>query len=920
MMESVTSGPRPRRVLLFARDEAGFRLVLAHFIWLALVLGLSVSAFAQSHSQTIIHAFTPAPYGENPASALIQASDGNLYGTTPSGGATGGYGTVFRISNPGGTPVFSVIHSFAGGIDGMTPVAALVQASDGNLYGTTSYGGLAGTGTVFRISNLSGTPTESVIYSFTGGGDGIHPHSSLIQGDDGNLYGTTYNGGSFGGGTVFRISSLASTAVESVVYSFSGGSDGSTPSGPVIQGLDGNLYGTTQYGGSVNVGTVFRISGLADTPTESVIYSFTGGADGGYPVSGVIQASDGRLYGTTPTGGEALFRVSDPGGAPTFEILFSFFNSATLLGDIPQGSPIQASDGKLYGTTYYGGLNFAGTIYAVSDLDGTPAVGFVVSLPGGTDAKYPAAPLVQTSDGGLYGTTSAGGGTGYGTVYKVNNLETTPTADAIFSFAGGVDGIKPSTSLVETSDGSLYGTTEYGGTGTSCGASSGCGTVFRIVNFAGNPVESVIYSFEAQVYGGSPTTSLIQGADGNLYGATAGTIFRVGNLAGTPVVDVIYTFGGPPDAGGNVLGLVQASDGNLYGTTTSGGTADLGAVFKIGNLAGTPTESVLYSFTGGSDGGTPSASVIQAADSSLYGTTTVGGANNAGTIFKISGLNSVPSFVVIHDFELVSSYASLIQASDGSLYGVDEGGEAGLGAVFRITNLAGTPTFSLVYSFTGGADGAAPLGALVQASDGNLYGTTSGGGANNAGTVFSIGNLAGTPTKSVIHNFTGRADGGDPLASLIQASDGNLYGTGSEAGLGGSGVVFRIALGGGGGGSNCTPDSHTLCLNNGRFQVQAQWTDFNGNTGVGTVVPGATSSSSGVMWFFSPANWELLIKVLDGCGVNGHYWVFGAAATNVQYTIQVTDTLTGQVNTYANPLGTVSPAITDSTAFGGACP
>lgn len=114
-------------------------------------------------------------------------------------------------------------------------------------------------------------------------------------------------------------------------------------------------------------------------------------------------------------------------------------------------------------------------------------------------------------------------------------------------------------------------------------------------------------------------------------------------------------------------------------------------------------------------------------------------------------------------------------------------------------------------------------------------------------------------------------------------------------------------------------DPHTLCLQGGRFQISVQWTDFNGNTGLASVVPGATSNNSGVMWFFSPDNWELLIKVLDGCVVNGHYWVLGAAATNVAYTIQVTDTQTGEVKTYTNPLGTVSPAITDTTAFGN-CP
>lgn len=119
--------------------------------------------------------------------------------------------------------------------------------------------------------------------------------------------------------------------------------------------------------------------------------------------------------------------------------------------------------------------------------------------------------------------------------------------------------------------------------------------------------------------------------------------------------------------------------------------------------------------------------------------------------------------------------------------------------------------------------------------------------------------------------------------------------------------------------AGCTPDPKTLCLGNGRFLVDAQWTDFQGNSGLASVVPGVSSSNSGVMWFFGPDNWELLIKVLNGCGVNGNYWVFGAAATNVAYTIQVTDTQTAEVRTYTNPLGTTSPAITDTAAFG-SCP
>ena len=119
--------------------------------------------------------------------------------------------------------------------------------------------------------------------------------------------------------------------------------------------------------------------------------------------------------------------------------------------------------------------------------------------------------------------------------------------------------------------------------------------------------------------------------------------------------------------------------------------------------------------------------------------------------------------------------------------------------------------------------------------------------------------------------------------------------------------------------TSCTPDANTLCLNGGRFMVQVQWTDFQGNTGAGNVVPGVSSDTSGLFWFFGPDNWEMLIKVLNGCVVNNHYWVLGAASTNVEYTIQVTDTQTGQVKTYSNPLGTQSPAITDAAAFA-TCP
>ncbi len=227
----------------------------------------------------------------------------------------------------------------------------------------------------------------------------------------------------------------------------------------------------------------------------------------------------------------------------------------------------------------------------------------------------------------------------------------------------------------------------------------------------------------------------------------------------------------------------------------------------------------------------------------------------------------------------------------------------------------------------------ADTGSLLAGTAGaGAFRTTDGGsswaavndGLPEAATVRAIAFSPNAPGKIFLGTDAGvfqTSDSGDHWSAMndgltnLDVTSLAIDSTGQflRAGTNGGGV-FDIELM-----SPACADPSTLCLQNGRFQVSVQWTDFNGNSGLGTVVPGATSSNSGVMWFFSPDNWELLIKVLDGCAVNGHYWVFGAAATNVTYTIQVTDTQTGEVKTYTNPLGMVSPAITDTTAFG-SCP
>ena len=218
---------------------------------------------ANGQTLTTIHSFTGGSDGGLPQAGLVQGSDGNFYGTTAgfanlgSGSFGGNSGTVFRISSSG---IFTNLYSFTGGSDGASPHAGLVQGSDSNFYGTTQYGGNTnlnngdGYGTVFRIGSTGGLTT---LWSFTGGSDGGSPQAGLVQGSDGSFYGTTFGGGVYSSGTVFGITSLG---ILTNLYSFTGGSDGASPQAGLVQGSDGNFYGTTYSGGVSNNGTVFKLS------------------------------------------------------------------------------------------------------------------------------------------------------------------------------------------------------------------------------------------------------------------------------------------------------------------------------------------------------------------------------------------------------------------------------------------------------------------------------------------------------------------------------------------------------------------------------------------------------------------------------------------------------------------------------------
>jgi uncharacterized repeat protein (TIGR03803 family) len=372
---------------------------------------------AQAQTETVLHSFEGSPDGTYPFGGLV-LDKGKLYGMTYQGGDKMG-GSVFAISPKGKDE--TTLYSFCSISDpdcgdGQYPnEATLIKDAKGNLYGTTGLGGAYGYGTVFEITT---TGEETVLYSFCALADcvdGANPRAALILDKDGNLYGVTQNGGTGAedSGTVFK---LTPTGAETVLYSFcseANCADGQWPYGGLARDPKGNLYGTTSIGGADNFGTVFKV---APSGEETVLHSFTRGVDGGYPWAGLIRDSKGNLYGTTQQGGTndtgTVYEIT-PSGTET--VIYSF--GLIPDGNYPLAPLLLDKEGNLYGATVVGGTYNSGTVFEVSP-SGQETM--LWSFNGASDGQYPyETGLVRDAKGNLYGTTEAGGEYGYGVVFKV---------------------------------------------------------------------------------------------------------------------------------------------------------------------------------------------------------------------------------------------------------------------------------------------------------------------------------------------------------------------------------------------------------------------------------------------------------------------------------------------------------------------
>lgn len=711
-------------------------------------------------------------------------------------------------------PTEIVLHYFGSSPPNGGAPNGVIRDSSGNLYGTASDGGFWDLGVVFKV-DPSGQ--ETVLYNFegasAGGTDGAGPNGPLVRDADGNLYGTTVGGGAaYNFGTVFELDTAGN---ETILYSFTGDSNGGRPAGSLIRDSAGNLYGATTDGGTEGAGTLFKL----DTAGKlTVLYNFPGGEYAGTPNPGLVRDTAGNFYGTAAggtTGGGVIFKVTPDGGG---EVLYNF---TYLYGVAPRWGVTLDTKGNLYGTTSYAGYAEYGCVYkldasnqftvlhnfsrkegggyagVIVDPSGavygnTPNVIYEIEPGGNYKQLYTFGPkakgagalagIIRDSSGNFYGTTQSGGVGNQGAVYE---LDPAGQYSVLFGFPdpNPTTSDNPTASVISDSAGNLYGTT-YGT--AFVGGTYYYGTVYKL-DATGH--ETVLYAFTGGTDGAYPWAGVVRDASGNLYGtatqggsAANGVIYKI-DTSGQYAV--LYNFTGGVDGGEPYAGLALDSSGNLYGTTTSGGAANAGVVFKVdpnGN------ETVLYSFTGGDDGGSPAyGSLLLGASGDIYGTTFGGGGANVGTVYKVdaSGNESV-LYSFAGGTDGAYPYGLTVDAQ-GNFYGVaEEGGADNYGVVFKLDTHRRE---SALYTFTGGVDGGYPIGSILHGEGGDLYGATINGGTSNFGVVFMV-DAGGQET--VLHSFTGGMDGAYPNAGVIRTAAGNLYGTTNAGGKRSGGMVFGL--------------------------------------------------------------------------------------------------------------------------------
>lgn len=584
------------------------------------------------------------PTGGQPSGKLVVGPSGNLYGMTSS--------KLFEYNIP--TDNITILHNFLA-TTGSSPYGSPFFANNGKIYGLTRGGGTANMGVIFEYDLPTSTYTKK--FDFTNI-NGTMPFADFIQASNGKLYALTQYGGLNNLGTLFEYDITTSTFLK--LRDFTSASGG-RPQGTLLE-ESGKLYGLNSTSGPATWGTLFEYN--IATTTYSVRANFNNGANGGSPLGSLMKASNGKLYGLTNGGG-----TNNNGVIFEFDMATNTFVKKMDLGVLttgtkPYGSFMQASNGKLYASTFFGGKNNAGTIFEYNFTTNTASI--IVHL--GGDAKTPRGTLLHASNNKLYGMTASGGADNNGVIYEYDHLTNVYTKKFDFVTSTGTG---PYGSLIETSPNIFYGFCRTGGV-------NNMGTIFEY-NLTTNTCVSK-YDFAMNASGCVPMGSPMKAANGKIYGLTVSWGANSGGvLFEYDIATNTYTkkFDFSAAAGQNPYGsLIETSPGILYGMTQSGGANNLGTIFEYNYLTNTHTKKFDFTTTSGSG---PQGSLIKATNGKLYGMTYQGGTVNGGVIFEYD----IPTSTYTKKFDIgtsgtgVSPTGSLFQSVNGKLYGHTFGGGAG---------------------------------------------------------------------------------------------------------------------------------------------------------------------------------------------------------------------------------------------------
>lgn len=692
-----------------------------------------------------------------------------LWGMTHYGGQYGA-GTIFKTDGSGNN--FTTIrHNFQ--IEGEYPSrSSLVQASNGKLYGMTLSGGIKNHGVLFEYDPSNDTYIKKIDFDSI---NGSNPYGSLMLASDGNLYGLTFYGGAANKGVLFQYNPLTNVFVKKLDF-YTGTITARNPQGTLIQATNGKLYGIAFDSGFSELFEYDYTTGIFTN-----LHFFATPADGTYSYGSLMQASDGNLYGMTYDGGVnnlgVLFQFNLSSLTYTKKIDFDGAGK----GSKPWGSLMQASDGNLYGMATEGGLNGLGVLFQFNPSTNS----FVKKLDfdGTNNGASPYGSLMQATNGMLYGTTKYGGLTNDGVLFQFNPLTNTYTKKIDYGNGIYENGYNPIGTLMQATDGKLYGMTSQGG------------YTYKGVLFQFDPVTDIYNTklyFLCAIDGKKASGSLLKASNGMLYGMTSeGGIYDKGVLFQIDPATNIYTkkldFTGLPNGANPEGSLIEATDGKLYGLARNGGANNHGILFQYDFTTNTLVDK--FDFDGSSSayaGMHPMASLMQASDGKLYGTTSTG-MNGPGIIFNFD-LNTN---VFTKKYTFIggnNSVTSLIEAPDGNLYGTSVTGSPG-GDLFQFNPLTSAYTSKFGFGYSGGIYGSFG-NSLMKTNDGKIFGTTQNGGAfAGGGVLFNYNPIANVYTKKI--DFDASTNGRWPSGTLIQASDGKLYGTTGAGGVNDKGVLFQ---------------------------------------------------------------------------------------------------------------------------------